>query len=259
MAIVPDTRDPSVLDCARWWSMADQNGQVSHETLEWAMDWHNKVKYQSYFATSIYFPFMLGGMTPGVLLLNSTGESCMIDKANMEEDGKGMVRRPGWWRYDVFWFEGLAMTNVKDMIEQAHGGIHLGPAEAVLDEEWRRRRIDGNTWRKKYLPQPGSSHLMPLWGMLHDLHVATWTLYTTGLSWHAYRGIDVYIRQYAWGMPEPKQEAHWLVNHCEHVWWERPLLEPYDWYKCRVWESKGQKDCIFVWNLKEFARLMSRL
>ena len=262
MAIVPDTRDRSVLESALWWGMGDQDGHVSHQTLACAEEWYTKVAYQSYFATSIYFPYKLGGITPGnitpgVMLLQSTGESCMIDKANMEEDGRNSIRHPGWWRYHVYWFEGLAMHNVKDMIER-HGGILLGTAEEVLDKEWARRHIDGRTWRSRYLPQPGFAHLLPLWSMLHDLQVVTWTLYTTGLSWHAYRGIDVYIRQYAWGMPEPTQEAHWLVNHCD-VWWQRPLREPYDWYKCRVWESLGQKDCIYVWNLLNLKRLRSSI
>ena len=263
MTLVPvsSSRNPAVMECCLLWGMQEAHGFVSDSAYENASEWLELVSNQSYFTTSIVFPWK-DPAGPGVMLFASTPDSCRMDKENYFRDGKSEMSQYGWYQYDCYWYPGLAMHNVHDMIEHNHGGRFVGKLETVLDVQFGSRGITPAAWRQKYRTVPGQQYLSPLWNILHELHVPNWTMYTCGLSWEGYRAIDVYIKTMSYGMPAPEVEGWWIVNW-EKVWWQRDLLQPYDWYQCRTWMAQGQKQSIYHWILKKFPAIkdiqMSRL
>ena len=107
---------------------------------------------------------------------------------------------PGWYLYEVWFWPDLVMHTFAGMMDRGRGEP-LGTLQEVFDRIWGERGRQGS-WRGTYLPEPGQPYFGSLWRMFHDLGVNYWVVYTAGLSYRAYMGLDCYVRTYTHGMPE---------------------------------------------------------
>ena len=242
-------------DQARRWGMTDDRNQVTPLAYESAAKWLREVRYNSSYAISICMPFIYDG-EQGVLCMASTGASCTQDNANKGIDGMRRLTLPGWYLFEVWFFTGLVMHNFAGMVDSHTGGIRLGTAQEVFDGIWHKQGKK-DKWRGEYLPVPGQPYFGSFWRMIHDLDVKYWVVYTTGLSYRAYYGLDCYIRTYTHGTPEPEWEAWYLLN-TELPWHGRVLRWPDEMFKSQVWVSHGQRPVTFNWVLNRLSALVLR-
>ena len=177
----------------------------------------------------------------------SNADSCRQDTLNMRIDAdKQPVLLPGWHEFDVFWYGGLVLDNIHGMYTHPPP-VFMGRLGQVFDRLCDIARIP--QWRSTYRPIPGMQIYARLWDILHDLRMPLWKVYTSGLSWRAFAGLDVYVRTYIHGLPEQDQEA-WYVVLDSADWWQRNERKyPFDWYKCHHWVSMGQCDKLQNWVL----------
>ena len=244
-----------VTEQAHQWGMADASNQVTPQAYEHAENWLHEIWTNSSYAISICMSFLYNG-EQGVLCMASTGASCNQDNQNKEIDGMRRLTLPGWYLFEVWFFPGLVMHNFAGMMDPDTGGMLVGAAQQVFDGMWHERgRKD--EWRGTYLPEPGQPYFGSLWRMLHDLGVKYWVVYTAGISYRAYCGLDCYIRTYTHGMPEPEWEAWYLLN-TELPWHGRVFRRPDEWFKSRVWLSHGQREVTFNWVLNRLSTLVLR-
>mgnify|MGYP001601429868 CR=1 FL=1 len=224
------------------WGMATEHMLLPDPTFARARTWYQRVQEEGAFAVSI-----LVEKPEGVMCICSNADSCRQDTLNMRIDGdRQPVLLPGWLQFDIFWYRGLVLDNIHGMYEQPPP-VFKGRLGEVFDQLCDMARIPD--WRRKYGPIPGMPIYAPLWNLLHDLRMPLWKVYTSGLSWRAFAGLDVYVRTYIHGMPEPEQEA-WYVVLDSPDWWLRDERKyPFDWYTCRHWVSMGQCDKLQNWVL----------
>ena len=92
-----------------------------------------------------------------------------------------------------------------------------------------------------------------------EFQVYFWLEITADRSYHAYRGLDLYIA-YCCAEADPGiQEAHYLLN-TELPWHLRSEYYPEQWYLCHNHASVGQKHRINEWYLEvDSPMLFSRL
>ena len=238
---------------ARHWRMHDAGGTVTPEAYERARSWLQRAQHEGSYAVSIVMPFRLHDRD-GLLCMSSTAESCSIDNTNKKYDGLRQMTQPGWTKYRCWFHAGLVMDNVQGMPSGTTAGVDLGLASNVFDEIFHARGV-GTAWRKMYLPTPGLPYYQSLWSMFRDLEIKVWKVYTSGLSFREYAALDVYTRTYAFHVPEPEYEAHWLVN-AEGPWYSRsPDVHPQDWYMFNIWESRGQTHVFDNWVLNSTSAL----
>ena len=228
------------------WGMCSADGWIAPDVYEKAAEWYQHVQVAGMFAISILLPFVLDGAA-GVLCISSTAASCRQDTINDSIDGVRGIHDPGWYHFGAWFFPGLVMHNFSGMRDEITGGIFLGDAQSLFTKKWAERGME-QIWKRQYLPLPGEPYFQSLWRMLFELGTRYWMVYTSGLSYHAYRGLDCYIRTYSMPVREPEFEAWYLLN-TELPWYRRRSLEPQEWWNCRVWVSHGQRAVTFNWVL----------
>ena len=234
--------NPAVAEYAIRWGMAENPAMVPDQTLARANMWYERVQEEGAFAVSI-----LVQKRDGVMCMSSNADSCRQDTLNMRIDtNRQTVLFPGWLDFDIFWYAGLVLDNVHGMYTQPPP-VFMGRLGQVFDEFCNIARIP--QWRRTYQPIPGMHIYAPLWNLLHDLGMPLWKVYTSGLSWRAFAGLDVYVRTYINGMPEQEQEAWYVVLDTPDWWLRNEHKYPFDWYKCHHWVSMGQCDKLQNWVL----------
>ena len=243
--------DPLILDKARRWGMVDQQNNVTPHAYQMASEWYQHVWEAGAYAIQVCMPFAMSPTDHGVLCIGSTAPSCIQDNQNQSISSTRPVTHPGWHLFEAWYFSGLVMHNITGMTITQTGGVRLGLAHEVFDRAWmdksRHTRLNVN-WRQMYLPRADEQYFDCLWRMLMDLDVKYWMVYTAGLSYKAYRGLDCYIRSYARDVTEPADEA-WYILNTELPWYDRAWRQPQEWYLCHNWLSYGQRPVTANWIL----------
>ena len=85
----------------------------------------------------------------------------------------------------------------------------------------------------------------PLRALLRKLGLPVWADITLGISYHAYRALDAYLRVFGAGIESAQQEAHFLLN-TERISSRRWRLAPENWWRCKSWvpvrQTRGNHD-----------------
>ena len=187
--------------------------------------------------------------TEGVLVAVSTPEcSCMESEHKRYNEAGMRIDRPSWLKYQVYWFRGLAFLNWRGMTNPAHNGTYIGYLEHVLDRICVS--IGMPLWRSEFCHVWHGQYRQGLRNLLPRLGIVNWCEITSGLSWRAYRALDVYVRVFSNNMPPPTVEAHYLLNN------DRPVFQRYapnaeDWWEFAVWESIGQSEVVSEWAVRD--------
>ena len=139
-----------------------------------------------YFAVAIMMPFSIHGQ-PGMMVATSTAESTSIHKQNVVDHDLGRgIQDPAWMHFQMHWYDNLAFLNWNGMHDAAFNGQRqpylLG---AFLREACMRKRIDFNV---AVFSGPERS---PLRSLLMKLGLLVWAEITVGVSFHAFRALDV--------------------------------------------------------------------
>ena len=209
-----------------------------------------------YFATAIMCPMTMPSPTgpeQGILVATSTAHSTRIQKQNLEQHaaGKG-IEKPYWKDLEVHWYPGLAFLNFNGL----HDPTYQGRTLPLLFGEYLEQACIRQDVAYYTAPVFGGAVLSPLRDLLRRLGLPVWAEITAGNSFHAYRGLDAYIRIFGAGIESPQEEAHYILN-TQYDALQRFLLAPERWWTCDSWVSAGQKPVVAEWNLQLLAAVVS--
>ncbi len=100
------------------------------------------------------------------------------------------IHTPAWYRYQVYRFSGLSVLNFHGVTDGRYGGTLLPDS---LGEFVRRQCPERGM---PYIQGPilGGHDADTLRAHLGELGIKVWVEITTGNSYLAYRGLDVYIK-----------------------------------------------------------------
>ena len=234
---------------------------MSYGAQEWGVSPRDAQQYldfigeHRYYATALMCPVLLpdsaGQTTPGMVIATSTAATTAIQKENMRMHQLNQgIQNPYWAHLEVWVYRGLAFLNYAGIGNPEYNGTKL---EISFGEFLRQYCVQQNV--EFSIPRVfGGAILAPLRDMLRRLNIQVWAEMTFGMSYHAYRGLDGYVRIFGAGITSPDEEAHYLLNTQDPPS-RRRLMRPEQWYYCRSWYSFGQKPCIAEWNLELLAAM----
>jgi hypothetical protein len=214
-----------------------------------AIRWYHELTHNSYFAKGLMVPWCMparpgGAVVPGVLLAMSTPQSASVfnDSCRANRIHGTPITNPEWMYYHVYWYPHLALMNIAGLSEAQYDPQELTENLGVVLD--RMARLAGITnFQGRYCMTTHGMYHDGLRMCLRDVGILNWVEATSGISYHGYRCLDVYLKIYSHGMAAPKYEAHWLLNTEWSVQYRR-YLAPEQWYLCKNWVSKGQKESI---------------
>ncbi len=208
--------------------------------------WCQHVFQNGYFAKSFLLPVSRDGAS-GVLFAISTSETCRMSKVNFDLQQSGrIIDNPEWLHMPVWWFRGMSVMNFCFLDSEYQGHELPETFGQILEGMCREKSVLG--WPEQYCRIEGGHYLASLRDLLPELGIANWVEVTSGHSWHAFRGLDVYFRFWARGMVPPAHEAWWIVNcHDEHA--RRWVVSAEDWYIFRTMTCMGQRLVVDEWVL----------
>ena len=122
----------------------------------------------------------------------------------------------------------------------------IGTFEQVLEEYARAKGIPA--WRMHTKVQDGEYVHMALRRTLGTLGIPMHAEVLAGLSYRAFRGVDVYRNFWSEGMPLSDVHAsHWVVCQQSQEHGQRYALRPENWFHGNVWLPYDQKDDVLEW------------
>jgi len=208
-----------------------------------ALEYTNKLAQQKYYAKNFLFEYQMGDQ-PGIVCACSTKESNRQYQHDVQLNARGgMITKPEFFFYEVWYFVGLALFNFAGMTDPEYDGQKVEQSlEGILDGAFR---VKGNAhWRREYCHlDAGGEYEAVLRRVLHEgLGIPILLEIVCGISMWGYNCLDAYVKVLTQGMPSPTQEA-WYILNSEFGKDARPT-DPEDWYGCRHWLSKGQRGSI---------------
>jgi hypothetical protein len=217
-----------------------------------AKQWYVQLENQSYFTKALMVPYSMphwlhephGIPVAGILLAVSTAESTNVYKQGMEANRlRGMpIHDPEWRYFTVYWYPGCTQWNIHALSSSQYDPQEL-PEKLGGVLERRATDLGITDFRAKYCVTMRGNYYEGLRRCMHELGMPNWMELTTGISWQAYRGIDVYVKIYSYRMPAPKFESWWLLN-TQYPPDVRHYYAPEQWWLLRNWVSVGQKQSI---------------
>jgi hypothetical protein len=231
-----------VRKCMALWGML---AGMYEDTLWWMSQLDN----HSYFAKAWLIPWTMHGQH-GIMVAASTPESNRAFKESvLVNEQNGVISMPEWLYFEVFWYPNLCLFNIAGLTDPMYGVYRQPqPLGDILSGVFAARGI--HNWQQRFCYLVDGSYHQPFRALLREVGVFHWAEVTVGISWFGYMGLDLYIKMFSGGMPAPAHEAHWLLN-CEEPPDTRYFRAPEDWYMCRTWISKGQRDSISEYDLRD--------
>ena len=172
----------------------------------------------------------------------STNQTSSLENQHKILNEQGIiVTEPSWLWYEVWWFRGMAFLNWYGITDPAHQGVFVGYLGDVLHRLCSSQGM--SQWRSQYCHIQHGQYRQGLRNLLPRLGIHNWCEITSGLSWRAYCGLDVYLRVFSNNMPPPTVEAQYLLNaDCPVL--DRRVPRAEDWWRFSVWRSIGQAEVV---------------
>ena len=213
---------------------------------EAAAFWYHVVSRDSFFSLAFQIPYAYNGQ-PGVLVACSTAESTRIQAKNQDDlQSVGCITEPSFLFYEVWFYAGLAVLNFSGLTDPQHNPVSIGLLGDVLHKVCMEKGV--RDWKKKYCMLDGGQIIQPLRRILGEvMEIRNWIEYSCGYSWHAYCGLDLYVRVVSQNQTMTLEEAWYLLN-TERPPMDRYPSDPTRWYLHRNLQSYGQREgCIGLW------------
>ncbi len=131
--------------------------------------------------------------------------------------------------------------NIRGILEQQHGGTEMGYLMDFLNVYGPR------DWMKKYATIEGGAYMDSLRRLLRDMGTTSWIEITSGLSYLAFKALDVYIGIESYGRV-PAQRAWYLANASGPPL-DRGIPHAEDWYYYTDLLSIGQREAPEEWTV----------
>ncbi len=217
------------------WGMQDKRADAKH--------WYDMVNENRYYALGLLVPWVRDGVS-GMLLAESTPASTRMMHQHQEENKAGcIIMDPYWKYYKVWWFQGLAFLNFSGMSDAAYEGVQLlQNLGSILADMCRVHNVDFQEYCNVYYGCFNDR----LRELLARLGIRLWCHIAAGRSFSGYASLDVYIKVFAPGMDNPRDEAWYVVRKDSGKFW---YPAPEDWWCLPVWTSVGQRRDVGEWYL----------
>ena len=215
--------------------------QVSGNTML-VMEWMLYVASNTYLAGAFYFPCVWRGRH-GVMLCVSTPQSTALSKANANvcmrivQNG---IPRPEFLAFVAYFYEGLHFGNFRGFTDGKYPMFEAGTFEDALGTLADAAGIAN--WLQMLFVRDGMLIYQGLRDLLHALQIPLYAHLTSGLSWHKYAALDVYLSIHSPAMDvEDCSPAWWLVCEEKPYPTERYVPKAEDWWALYSWEPYGQR------------------
>ena len=216
--------------------------QVSRNTML-VTEWMRYVAANTYLAGAFYFPCQWMGVH-GVLLAVSTAASSALSKTNASpcmQIVQNGIPRPEFLAFDAYFYQGLNFGNIRGFSDGMYRAFKVGTFEDALGALAATAGI--GDWLQMLFVQDGMLIYQGLRDLLHAVGVPVYAHLTSGLSWHKYASLDVYLSIHSPGMDvEDCSPAWWLVCEERPYPWERYVPRAEDWFGLYSWEAYGQRE-----------------
>ena len=218
--------------------------------------WVARCSLNSMYTTMVEFKTVLLGRLV-TLLCVSTGASTRRSAENRHMLAQGMdVEYPYWLDYAVYLYDGA--RNLGNMSAQ----LMLHDDEYLLEEGTRTvaqvldQKFGNTAWRQacRVTAYGQGEFDMVMRKFLVGIGCDVWYERVCGLSWKAYKGLDMYevlitpnmVLQH--GMPV---EGNWYILNAEGPPMTRDEYGADQWYHCHYWYHVGQRELPNIWLRQE--------
>ena len=232
------------------------------EELKAANQWYDKImKSEATDAIVIPGSYM---ERDGCYVIVTTDESKKVYQENIIQFQRmGIITNPDWLHRGVYWFDSLAVGNIKGMTDWWHEGRWIGRVIKIIDfmfwrkgqPHWRLKycQISAN-YTGPYLEQGPMSYQDYLRNIIWEAFEAPFIIeYRIELTRNWFRGISIGMRCTAntagAGNKKSRHQAMYLVG-CEDPPWSRADKATDEWWKYNHWVSHGQSKVVSEWGLK---------
>ena len=197
----------------------------------------------------------------------SLGMSTKQLRANDFHKFRNGIHTPAWYHYHVYRYQGLSLMNYHGLADSRYEGTLLSEKLG----EFIRRQYHERGVAYSLGASSGGYDADSLRSQLGQLGIKVWVEVTSGYSYLAYRGLDVFIKapiiillsQFHYDccqnptvlqllllqvlgpdMPVPQEEAWYLLNATWDRMDQRRVQHPEFWYLCPDWISMGQRSIV---------------
>ncbi len=171
--------DQDVQQCMRRWGVSE--GQ--------AREWYTAVRGNTYFAKALMIPMTIDGVSGLIVACSTPAASRAYAAGAAANQEHRIILDTDWFYFEVFWYPRLTLMNVCGLTDPQYGIRPLGNLGHLLEDMCiSQGRVN---FRARYMQMLDGHYWASLRVCLHELGVTHWAEITAGLSWKAYRGLDL--------------------------------------------------------------------